>query len=64
MRRAVGFLNPTVYGIAHNPAAYAADFHDEIGGFNGRYSAEPGFDLVTGLGSPAGQTLIDALSRP
>jgi hypothetical protein len=37
-------------------------FHDQIYGNNGRYIAEPGFDLTTGFGSPAGQALIDALA--
>ncbi len=35
------------------------DFHDETTGYNG-YSAGPGYDLVTGLGSPiANQLIID-----
>ncbi len=35
------------------------DFHDETSGYNG-YSAGPGYDLVTGLGSPvANQLIID-----
>lgn len=33
------------------------DFHDETTGYNG-YSAGPGYDLVTGLGSPIANQLI------
>jgi subtilase family serine protease len=58
----VGFLNPTIYTIGGTPQ-YHKIFHDEKLGNNGRYIAFRGFDLVTGFGSPAGQTLIDALIR-
>ena len=61
-RHPVGFLNPTIYTIG-GTAHYHKIFHDEKLGNNGRYIAGPGFDLVTGFGSPAGQTLIDALIR-
>ena len=33
------------------------DFHDETSGYNG-YSAGPGYDLVTGLGSPIANKLV------
>jgi len=58
----VGFLNPTLYSIGA-ARGYSTDFHDEVTGFNGAYEAVPGFDLVTGFGSPTGQTLIEALIR-
>jgi len=53
----LGFLNPTIYAIAQNPSAYAAAFHDIQQGSNvtagcGGYQATPGYDLVTGLGTP------------
>ena len=38
------------------------DFHDETTGYNG-YSAGPGYDLVTGLGSPIANSLILDLDR-
>ncbi len=38
------------------------DFHDETSGYNG-YSAGPGYDLVTGLGSPVANQLIPALDN-
>lgn len=61
----VGFLNPTVYAIAADPTRYAADFHDITTGnnFNGaspnKYSAVPGYDLATGLGSPTANLIND-----
>jgi len=56
----VGFLNPALYALA-STTVYKAALHDETSGTSGKYTAVPGFDLVTGLGSPAGQALIDAL---
>ena len=64
----MGFLNPLLYSIGKS-AAYATTFHDIASGNNDYYSntpvffnAVPGYDLVTGWGSPAGQKLIDALA--
>jgi kumamolisin len=59
----VGFLNPAIYTIGGSNS-YGADFHDQTVGNNGRYIAEPGFDLVTGFGSPSGLALIKALAGP
>jgi subtilase family serine protease len=57
----IGFLNPTIY--AENvTSAYAADFHDITSGTSGSFSAVPGYDLVTGWGTPNGAGLINALS--
>lgn len=50
----VGFVNPTLYGDA-------GDFHDITSGNNGAYSAGPGWDACTGLGSPNGQEIAAAL---
>jgi kumamolisin len=50
----VGFVNPTLYGVA-------GDFHDITSGNNGAYSAEPGWDACTGLGSPNGAEIAGAL---
>ncbi len=58
----VGFLNPTLYRLAGLPT-YATQFHDEFKGKSGKYSAVAGYDLVTGLGSPHGEYLIDALVK-
>lgn len=56
----VGFINPALYALA-GTGAYTSDFHDETSGTSGDYKCTPSFDLVTGLGSPQGQTFIDAL---
>ncbi len=57
----VGFLNPTLYGIATG-SGFSSDFHDSTSGSNGAYSAVRGYDLVTGWGSPIGANLINALA--
>jgi kumamolisin len=57
----IGFIDPTIY--AQNvTSAYATDFHDITSGTSGSYSAETGYDLVTGWGSPNGTGLINALA--
>jgi subtilase family serine protease len=64
----LGNINPTLYGLAGNPATYAADFHDITTGTNrvaalgGKgYDARTGWDPVTGLGSPNAANLVPAL---
>jgi xanthomonalisin len=57
---AVGFLNPRLYALGGS-SRYGLAFHDETKGYNGRYYARTGFDLVTGFGSPRGDVLIRAL---
>jgi subtilase family serine protease len=57
----IGFINPTIY--AQNvTSSYATDFHDITSGTSGSFSAETGYDLVTGWGSPNGVGLINALA--
>jgi subtilase family serine protease len=62
----VGFLNPALYGIGLS-SHYHSCFHDTTTGNSftptspTEFSAEPGYDLCTGWGSPAGESLIDAL---
>ena len=53
--RDAGFVNPTLYAA---PAA----FHDITEGNNGGFSAGPGWDACTGLGSPVGTGVIAALA--
>jgi kumamolisin len=53
----VGFLNPLIYAIPSSANA----FNDITSGNNGDYSAGPGWDACTGLGSPNGQNLLVAL---
>ena len=53
----VGFLLPTLYALPSSTKA----FHDIIKGNNGSFSAGPGWDACTGLGSPSGENLLTAL---
>ena len=57
----VGFVNPSIYTIAAG-SRYTQDFHDITNGCGNVYCAATGFDLVTGLGSPNGQNLINDLA--
>jgi subtilase family serine protease len=65
--RDLGFLNPALYAIADNPAKYATDYYDVTTGNNQLdpsipgYSASPGWDAVTGLGTPNVANLIPDL---
>ncbi len=61
-----GFINPTVYSLGKGAEA---QFHDVTSGSNPStvdktisFQATAGYDLVTGWGSPASQTFIDALA--
>jgi kumamolisin len=47
----VGFFNPTLYHLANAKVPYPP-FHDITVGGNDFYLATPGYDMVTGLGSP------------
>ena len=63
----LGFINSAIYSIGEG-SNFSSDFHDITEGNNDTadqpvwYSAVPGYDLVTGWGSPNGQNLIDALA--
>jgi hypothetical protein len=65
-RPPVGFINPAIYALA-STTNYNACFHDITTGNNtssnspNQYYAVPGYDLCTGLGTPAGTNLIAAL---
>ncbi len=50
----VGFANPKLYTFAETT------FRDIILGTNGAYTAGPGWDACTGLGSPNGTALLNA----
>ena len=52
----VGFLQPQLYAAATQSA-----FNDITKGNNGAYQAGPGWDACTGLGSPKGAALLQAL---
>jgi kumamolisin len=53
--RPLGMFQPSLY------AAGEAPFHDIVSGNNGYWSAGPGWDACTGLGSPNGVALLKVL---
>jgi kumamolisin len=53
----VGFLNPLLYPLGSKP------FFDITKGNNGYYKAAAGWDPCTGLGSPNGTALLEALQQ-
>ena len=65
----VGFINPAVAAIGSSPS-FTTCFHDITTGNNTssssptKFYAVSGYDLCTGWGTPAGQSLIDALANP
>jgi hypothetical protein len=66
-RSTIGFVNPAVYALGESPN-YNSSFHDTTTG-NNTWSGSPnsfyaasGYDLCTGWGTPAGQSLITALA--
>jgi kumamolisin len=58
----LGFINPALYAI-YASSSYDTDFHDITSGGN-TYGATVGYDLATGLGSPNGNNLVNALAPP
>lgn len=60
----LGYINPALYQIASNPTKYSKDFFDVTVGNNQTdpsvpgYSASPGWDPVTGLGTPNAANLL------
>jgi kumamolisin len=54
----IGFANPTLYQSAEN------GFRDITQGNNGSFSAGPGWDPCTGLGSPNGNQLSQIFAAP
>ena len=52
----VGYVNALLYSTKSE-----ATFHDITAGTNGSYSAGPGWDACTGLGTPNGTALLTAL---
>jgi kumamolisin len=70
--RHLGLVNPALYRIAHS-AAYPRAFHDITTGTNTLtiprqtitgYQASPGWDPVTGWGSPNAAVLVPLLATP
>jgi subtilase family serine protease len=60
---AVGFINPAIYRMARGGFDYPLMFHDETSGVSGLHRCLKSYDLVTGLGSPQAETVIDALTE-
>jgi subtilase family serine protease len=67
----LGFVNPAIYAIARSPAGHRA-FHDVVTGDNSvfwptrlftGYQAGPGWDPVTGWGSPNAHILVPLLAH-
>lgn len=66
----LGFVNPAIYRIGRSPSYHQA-FHDVTAGNNYvavgsatlGYQASPGWDPVTGWGSPDAQVLVPLLAR-
>jgi kumamolisin len=54
--KSAGFIQPQIYA-----ANAASAFNDIVSGNNGAFSAGPGWDACTGLGSPIGAKLIALL---
>jgi len=55
----LGWINPQLYKFSSDTGA----FNNITDGDNGDYQAAPGWDPCTGLGSPNGQKLHDALGK-
>jgi subtilase family serine protease len=52
---------PMLYALVGTPL-YSQAFHDITSGTNGEYSAGPGYDETTGLGSPQANVLVQYLA--
>jgi subtilase family serine protease len=52
----LGWVNSAIYSV-FKKEGYATDFFDVTEGNNGEYSAKPGYDNVSGIGSPIGEAL-------
>jgi hypothetical protein len=66
-RSTIGFINPAIYSLGKS-TNYNSTFHDITTGNNvwpsspNSFYAVSGYDLCTGWGTPAGQSLINALA--
>jgi subtilase family serine protease len=62
----LGFINKAAYHLGQAPPHYAVSFHDVTSGNNAAFgvagfSAGPGWDVPTGLGTPPADQLVDKL---
>src|SRR5208283_114946 len=66
-RSTIGFVNPAIYSLGKS-TNFSASFHDIMTGNNiwpsspNGFYAVSGYDLCTGWGTPAGQSLINTLA--
>jgi subtilase family serine protease len=66
--KSLGFINPALYAIANSATAYSSDFYDVTTGNNQiestvtGYDATPGWDPITGLGTPNAANLLPDLA--
>jgi pseudomonalisin len=51
-KKGTGFADPEIYRVAENSTDYAQAFNDYEAGTNGFYQAGPGWDYVSGWGTP------------
>ena len=64
----VGYLTPVLYQVSGNSTIGALGCRDIVSGDNstaavGGYSAGPGYDAVTGWGTPLGDKLLEELKK-
>ncbi|NEN83506.1 S53 family peptidase [Paenibacillus elgii] len=61
----VGFINPILYNLSaqHHVFHDITSGNNDMSGQNGPYEAQTGWDACTGLGSPDGTKLMNALSE-
>ena len=64
----LGWINPALYELGANPTTYANDFYDVASGNKNQedpavpgYTSTPGWDAVTGLGTPNAANLVPDL---
>jgi pseudomonalisin len=66
-KKGTGFADPDIYKVAENSTDYAQAFNDYEAGTNGAYQALPGWDYVSGWGTPVLtplMTYIDGRTAP
>jgi hypothetical protein len=60
----LGFINPSLYFILNNPSEFKKAIHDITVGDNDPYVAGPGWDPLTGVGTPNIGELASILAEP
>jgi pseudomonalisin len=62
-RTGTGFADPLIYAVGKNSTEDAADFNDYEVGTNGAYQALPGWDYVSGWGTPVLTPLMKSIDN-